>query len=276
MPQRIFRTVPALIIILILPVLLSASAKLVSGTDEKKPVSIGNHPVESNAGISQENISKQEETPTEYPSNGAVILDVPYINQRRDYPNGCESVSAVMALQYLGIDITPDVFIGNHLDMGKAPYFQNGVRYGCDPYEQFPGDPRSSNGWGCYPQVIKKAVDSMGIEGMSAQVLKDAPLSTLCSAYIDKGIPVVFWATIDMRKPSSYITWYIEGTDRTHTWTNPFHCLLLVGYDSESYYFNDPWQSKAIAYPRSAVETAYASVGRHALVIFPEGQFPTA
>ena len=28
-----------------------------------------------------------------------------------DYPTGCESVSAVMALQYAGVDITVDTFI---------------------------------------------------------------------------------------------------------------------------------------------------------------------
>ena len=34
-----------------------------------------------------------------------IILDVPYINQRKDFPNGCESVSAVMALQYGALPI---------------------------------------------------------------------------------------------------------------------------------------------------------------------------
>ena len=36
-------------------------------------------------------------------------------------PNGCESVSAVMALQYIGIPITPEEFVSNYLDMGNAP-----------------------------------------------------------------------------------------------------------------------------------------------------------
>lgn len=195
-----------------------------------------------------------------------VILDVPYINQRIHFPNGCESVSAVMALQYIGVKITPEKFVADYLDMGQAPYIKNGIFYACDPKEYFPGDPRTSGGWGCYPGVIKKAADKMGLENIRAVVLKDVSLSTLCSEYIDNDIPVVFWGTIDMKAPGTGITWTIEGTEQTHTWTTPFHCLLLVGYDGTGYYFNDPWQSKSIRYDRDAVETAYSGIGRHALV----------
>ena len=49
------------------------------------------------------------------------LLNVPYINQRMDYPTGCESVSAVMALQYAGVDITVDTFIDDCLDTGERP-----------------------------------------------------------------------------------------------------------------------------------------------------------
>ena len=33
------------------------------------------------------------------------IISVPYIDQTEQYPTGCESISAVMMLQYLGYDI---------------------------------------------------------------------------------------------------------------------------------------------------------------------------
>lgn len=194
-------------------------------------------------------------------------MDVPFISQRVNFPNGCESVSAVMAMQYFGIDITPEAFISKYLDMGNAPYIRGGQWYGCNPREQFPGDPRNSTGWGCYPEVIKKAIDNMNPEGFEAHILKDVPLSTLCSEYIDNGIPVVFWGTIDMAAPFTHVTWTIEGTDSTHTWISPFHCLLLVGYDSYNYYFNDPWRAKGIPYPKDKVELSYSGIGREALVI---------
>ena len=36
------------------------------------------------------------------------VLDVPFLSQLPEFPTGCESVSAVMALQYLGIDLSQE------------------------------------------------------------------------------------------------------------------------------------------------------------------------
>ena len=44
------------------------------------------------------------------------IIHAPYIDQSVRYPTGCESVSAVMLLQYLGIDITVDECIEMSLE----------------------------------------------------------------------------------------------------------------------------------------------------------------
>ena len=43
------------------------------------------------------------------------LIKVPYINQSKRYPTGCESVSSVMLLQYLGYDITVDEWIEQYL-----------------------------------------------------------------------------------------------------------------------------------------------------------------
>ena len=48
-----------------------------------------------------------------------IKLEVPYIDQSVKYPTGCESVSAVMLLQYLGYSITVDEFIEKYLELGK-------------------------------------------------------------------------------------------------------------------------------------------------------------
>mgnify|MGYP000907296256 CR=1 FL=1 len=45
-----------------------------------------------------------------------VCIDVPYIDQSKLYPTGCESVSTVMLLRFLGIDITVDEFIEKYLE----------------------------------------------------------------------------------------------------------------------------------------------------------------
>ena len=48
--------------------------------------------------------------------NQKKIISVPYIDQSVKYPTGCESVSTVMLLQYLGYEITVDEFIENYLE----------------------------------------------------------------------------------------------------------------------------------------------------------------
>ena len=169
------------------------------------------------------------------------LLNVPYINQRMDYPTGCESVSAVMALQYAGVDITVDTFIDDCLDTGERPAYEDGVRYGCDPWEAFPGDPRSSSGYGCFSPVIERALRrAVGTQPYTVESLNGLTLDELCGRYVQKGVPVIVWATIDMAAPKPGSTWIVRDTGRLIQWMTPMHCLLLVGYDEKNYYFNDP------------------------------------
>ena len=48
------------------------------------------------------------------------IVPAPYIDQTERWVNGCESISSVMLLQAVGIDIDPDTFIAR--DLPHAPY----------------------------------------------------------------------------------------------------------------------------------------------------------
>ena len=43
------------------------------------------------------------------------IVPAPYIDQTERWVNGCESISSVMLLQAVGIDIDPDTFIARSL-----------------------------------------------------------------------------------------------------------------------------------------------------------------
>lgn len=205
---------------------------------------------------------------------GHLIENVPYINQREHYPNGCESVSAVMALQYLGFAIDVDTFIDNYLPMGPLPYEVNGVHYGADPWTAFPGDPREETGLGCYAPVIEQAVNRylsgnrcQKKENIKAVYLKNQSMELLCKTYIDKDIPVVLWATLNMRPTEVGSSWITTDSGKTFTWIRYLHCLLLVGYDDENYYFHDPMETANIAYPRTEVEIAYRAMNEQAVVI---------
>ena len=86
-------------------------------------------------------------------------LNVEYIDQSVRWPTGCESVSAVMALRFLGLPITVDEFIEKDLAC-KDLHRENGVLYGPDPNKYFIGDPHTNDdgSYGCYAGAIMDAI----------------------------------------------------------------------------------------------------------------------
>lgn len=221
----------------------------------------------SYAGIDGQNINGVEiyiyeeneiYTKPQTPIGNSKIIQAPFISQLGKYPTGCESVTTVMALNHIGIDISVDKFIGSYLTKTGVPF---------DPNISFGGNPRYTSGYGCYAPVIKKALDkALSGKNYEAKVLNNVSLKTLCSQYIDKGIPVILWATMYMNTPYISSTWTYNG--KTINWIAPEHCLLLVGYDSSHYIFNDPLTSHPQTYySKSSVEAAYKGLNYQAIVL---------
>lgn len=221
----------------------------------------------SYAGIDGKNINGVEihiyeeneiYTKPQTPIGNSKIIQAPFISQLGKYPTGCESVTTVMALNHIGIDVSVDKFIDSYLTKTGVPF---------DPSISFGGNPRSTSGYGCYAPVIKKALDkALSGKNYEAKVLNNVSLKTLCSQYIDKGIPVILWATMYMNTPYISSTWTYNG--KTINWIAPEHCLLLVGYDSSHYIFNDPLTSHPQTYySKSSVEAAYKGLNYQAIVL---------
>ncbi len=205
---------------------------------------------------------------------GPVILDVPFIDQREKYPTGCESVSAVMALQYAGVDVTPEEFIDGYLPKGTAPYPDGEGNYiSCDPRQAFPGDPYTHEGWGCYAPVILSAAEDIlrerDVTSLSIEDLSGMGLDALCRDYVRRGIPVLVWDTIGMEPPQEDALLTLEETGEAFVWIYPMHCMVLVGMDRSQYYFNDPMEGKAVPFSKEAAELAYEGLGRQALAFVP-------
>ncbi|MGI6255122.1 MAG: C39 family peptidase [Acutalibacter sp.] len=199
------------------------------------------------------------------------ILDAPFIDQRDQYPTGCESVTAVMALQYEGVDVTVEEFIDDYLPQGDAPYQDHdGDLVGDSPWEVFLGSPYEDSGWGCYAPVIGKAVEHLLEDRHSpleVEELTGVSLDRLCEDYIDRGTPVMLWATIDMEEPTPSTQYILQNTGESFTWMYPLHCLLLTGETEDSYVFNDPLVGKNVTYSKDAVERAYKGIGMQAVVV---------
>ena len=173
------------------------------------------------------------------------IIQVPYIDQSVKYPTGCESVSTVMLLQYLGYEITVDEFIENYLEKRDFET-KEGQLYGADPNLYFCGSPYDKDSFGCYAPVICKALEK--VIGTEYEVINetDTSMEELIKQYLDQDMPVVFWACINMREPIVGPSWKLLDSGEEFTWISNEHCMLLVGYDEEGYYFNDPHENRGL------------------------------
>ncbi len=195
-------------------------------------------------------------------------IDVPYIDQTGGGAfTGCESVTAVMLLQYLGCDISIYDFIDNYLE--KEPFTErDGVMYGPSPYEKFAGDPYDREAMGCYAPVIQKAMQRVLGDGFRVLDETGSDIGYLLRSYIDRDMPVALWATIDLRDIIVGPCWTLSDSGESFTWLSNEHCMLLVGYDDEHYIFNDPWNNNGIvAYDRATVEDRYIKQHRQAVAV---------
>lgn len=200
------------------------------------------------------------------------LIRVPYIDQSVKYPTGCESVSTVMLLQFLGIPITVDQFIENYLEKQDFED-KNGVMYGPDPRKFFCGSPYDEESFGCYAPVIVRAMkmvfDDLSAEKQTVYEVVDetgSSMEDLCKDYLDKGMPVICWACINMREPIVGPDWKLYETGEDFTWISNEHCMLLVGYDEKGYWFNDPYDNNGlIRYPREVVEHRHKAQHKQAV-----------
>lgn len=186
-----------------------------------------------------------------------IKLDVPYIDQSIKYPTGCESVTSVMLLRYLGYDVTVDDFIEKCLEK-KDFVEKDGQLYGPDPREYFCGSPYDEESFGCYAPVICKALKKVLDNDYAVIDETGTDMETLIKEYIDLEMPVVFWACINMQKPVEGPQWKLLETGENFTWISNEHCMLLVGYDEDGYYFNDPYDNHGVIwYEKELVENRH-------------------
>ena len=149
-----------------------------------------------------------------------------------------------------------DEFIENDLEIQDFRE-ENGEIFGPDPRKYFCGSPYDPDAFGCYAPVIVNALSKVFAGEKKYEAADETGISEkeLLEKYIDRGMPVIFWACIDMREPVTGPQWRLRDTGEWFTWISNEHCMLLVGYDDEKYYFNDPHNGNGLTgYARDIVE----------------------
>ena len=194
------------------------------------------------------------------------VLEVPALSQT-DWPTGCESVSAVMALNWAGADLSVEDFVYGFLPMDELWMDAAGQLCGPSPAATCIGDP-AGRGYGCFAPVLARAMSRAAPAGYRALDLTGSPLSELACAYLRHNIPVVIWATMEMRPVEAGTQWLLPGGE-VFTWPSGEHCLLLVGETAEGYLLNDPRAGETVCYDKELVRRRYESLGSQAVALVP-------
>ena len=238
-------------------------------TDDKKNIDHPESGINNYAQYLTMEVSKENFSWTEDSNDTKKIISLEYMNQK-DYPTGCESVTTVMALRYMGYNISVDDFIDKYLPIYPVSW-SDGYMYGEDPNLYFVGNPRDKNtSYGCYAPVIKSILVQMagqdGVHNLTGMDIED-----FIKHYIDNGIPVIMWATVNMQDTSLETTWKIDRTGENFTFPGREHCLLLAGYDDVNYYFYDPYENNGIVgYDKETVTKRYKKMGSMAVALVRE------
>lgn len=132
------------------------------------------------------------------------ILDVPIISQNLELPTGCEITSITMMLKYAGANVDK-VQLAHEM-----PY------HSWNPNLGYVGSPFLTSGWTIYPpalcNLVKKYTGSaIDLTGCSIEDLENQ---------IWKNRPAVVWV-------------------KMHSFS--VHAIVLTGYDTNNFYYNDPW-----------------------------------
>ena len=194
-------------------------------------------------------------------------ISVPLLSQERmDMPTGCELVSAFMLLEYYKCPMDFEEWVTECVPIQEF-WHENGQLCNLSPAEAFIGLPWQNNGYGCYAPVICKAMQQ-ALPSCTVVDVTGQPLEQLCADYINKGTPVLVWATMDMMKSGQGTVW--QTPNGPFEWISNEHCLVLVGFDSSYYFFNDPAAGCLVKWEKALVEQRYDELGMQAVIVSAE------
>lgn len=167
----------------------------------------------------------------------SALLKAPVINQYPELPSGCEITSLAMLLGYAGFDKTKlELYEEMPKDQTPIVYDNKGnIKFWGNPNTGYVGDatPRAKGFGifheGLYPMLQSYIPTAIDLTRESFDKYEEQ---------IAKGYPVLVWTTIDFKVPQKWVVWDSpQGLVKT---TFKEHAVLLVGYDEEHVYVNDP------------------------------------
>ncbi len=206
-----------------------------------------------------------------------ILLDVQPVIQD-NYEGACEAYAAVALLTFYGYSVGDIQFVENYLHAEPLGIF-DGIYSGPSLYSAFAGTP--DYGYGVYAPSLEDSVNQYLADEKSiyrAKTETSCTLEELCNRFISKGEPVIIWGTTDMKEPYDYVEWvinYADDNSRLKTgdvfsWPTTEHCMVLIGYDEEKYYFADSLDATIVSYPKADCQKAFEALESQAIYLAEE------
>ena len=167
----------------------------------------------------------------------SIILDVVLIKQNPELRYGCEVTSLAMVLNYAGVK-TNKMELFRLIKKDTDPLIKtngNILRWG-NPAHGFVGDMTGRQaGYAVFDQPMIQLITKK-LPGRALN-LTNQPFEHVLK-HVSDGYPVVVWTTGDFRLPDRWESWY-HGQQLINTPLD-LHAVVLVGYDKNFVYLNDP------------------------------------
>lgn len=221
------------------------------------------------------------------------ISNVPYINQfQMGYPTGCEAVSATMAAKYSGYNVSVATIVANTPtdELGKRQETrikeievevvneetgeiekqikteEETIWVGANPFKYFVGHPTrglSTGSYGCFAAPIATALRNSGVP---CSDISGSSIDTVFN-YVKQGKPVVVWCKKNAGDLTQGVTWQYPDGSGEFTELVGEHCAVLIGYDGEYVYLNDPSAGKNVKQPKGKFISNWKKLYSQAIII---------
>ncbi len=197
------------------------------------------------------------------------FVPVELIFQKPELPNGCEITSLTTVLNYYGYPIDKVTLSDKFLPM-KPFYRKDGKLYGPHPDEAFSGNPRDGSGFYVFAGPTAKAgndyIKSVGGEHAITD-LTGSSRETIID-YVEQGVPVVIWVTLDLGAPNFNYSWLLDDSGEEYPALLNLHSVAISGINGDQFSVMDPLKGN-VMYDVNSLFESYESIGSRALVVLP-------
>lgn len=168
----------------------------------------------------------------------SALLNVILIRQNPELRYGCEVTSLAMMLNYAGVK-TNKMELYQQIQKDSDPLIKSPkgdiLRWG-NPGDGFVGDMTGRRaGYAVFDKPMISLINQK-LPGRAVN-LTNQPFERVLE-HVSAGYPVVVWTTGDYRLPDRWEAWY-HGKQYIKTPLD-LHAVVLVGYDTNHVYLNDP------------------------------------